>query len=330
VEKASDICPGWRESDQCRIFRTNFTDSCENKWNQTTHRFLFRFPSLTETNSMSAALHTVTFPNGSAVPALGQGTWHMGEAEKERAAEIKALQLGLDLGMTLIDTAEMYSDGEAEKIVGQAISGRRADVHLVSKVYPHNASRKGAVAACERSLRRLKTDYLDLYLLHWRGSIPLQETLSAFGDLRRTGKIRNFGVSNFDKSDMEQIMELPGGGGTATNQVLYNLQRRGIEWDLLPWCRQRRIPIMAYSPIEQGRLLTSLRPFAERRGLSPAQVALAWVLSQEGIIAIPKASNVQHVSENRAAAEIVLSEEDLTELDALYPRPARKVPLEML
>jgi diketogulonate reductase-like aldo/keto reductase len=238
--------------------------------------------------------------------------------------------LGLDLGMTLIDTAEMYSDGEAEKIVGQAISGRRADVHLVSKVYPHNASRKGAVAACERSLRRLKTDYLDLYLLHWRGSIPLQETLSAFEDLRRTGKIRNFGVSNFDKSDMEQIMELPGGDGTATNQVQYNLQRRGIEWDLLPWCRQRRIPIMAYSPIEQGRLLTSLRPFAERRGLSPAQVALAWVLSQEGIIAIPKASNVQHVSENRAAAEIVLSEEDLTELDALYPRPARKVPLEML
>jgi diketogulonate reductase-like aldo/keto reductase len=299
-----------------------------NKWNQTSN--LFCSPSLSKTNSMSAALHTVTFPNGSIVPTLGQGTWHIGEAEKERDAEIKALQLGLDLGMTLIDTAEMYSDGEAEKVVGQAISGRRADVHLVSKVCPHNASRKGAVAACERSLRRLKTDCLDLYLLHWRGSIPLQETLSAFEDLRQTGKIRSFGVSNFDKPDMEQIMELPGGDGTATNQVLYNLQRRGIEWDLLPWCRQRRIPVIAYSPIEQGRLLASLRPFGERRGLSPAQVALAWVLSQEGIIAIPKASNIQHVLENRSAAEIVLSEEDQTELDALYPRPGGKVPLEML
>jgi diketogulonate reductase-like aldo/keto reductase len=292
---------------------------------------LIRFPlAASETNSMSAELRTVTFPNGSVVPVLGQGTWHMGEVEKERAAEIRALQLGLDLGMTLIDTAEMYGDGEAEKVVGQAISGRRADVYIVSKVYPHNASRKGAVAACERSLRRLKTDYLDLYLLHWRGSIPLEETLSAFEDLRRTGKIRNFGVSNFDKSDMEEITELSGGEGTVTNQVLYNLQRRGIEWDLLPWCRQRRIPVMAYSPIEQGRLLASLRPFSARRGLTPAQVALAWVLCQEGIIAIPKASNVQHVSENRSAAEIALSEENLAELDALYPRPVRKVPLEML
>jgi diketogulonate reductase-like aldo/keto reductase len=279
---------------------------------------------------MSSALHTLTFPDGSVVPALGQGTWHIGEVEKQRAAEIKALQLGLDLGMTLIDTAEMYGDGEAEKVVGQAISGRRSEVYLVSKVYPDNASRKGAVAACERSLGRLKTDYLDLYLLHWRGSIPLEETVAAFEDLRRTGKIRNFGVSNFDKSDMEQIMDLSGGDETATNQVLYNLQRRGIEWDLLPWCRQRRIPVMAYSPMEQGRLLASLRPFGERRGLSPARVALAWVLCQEGIIAIPKATDVQHVSENRSAAEIVLSEEDLRELDALYPRPVGKGPLEML
>jgi diketogulonate reductase-like aldo/keto reductase len=279
---------------------------------------------------MSAELHTVTFPNGSAVPVLGQGTWHMGEVKKERTAEINALRSGLDLGMTLIDTAEMYGEGEAERVVGEAISGRRADVHLVSKVYPHNASRKGAVAACERSLRRLKTDYLDLYLLHWRGSVPLEETLSAFEDLRRTGKIRDFGVSNFDRSDMEQIAELSGGGRTATNQILYNLQRRGIEWDLLPWCRQRRIPVMAYSPIEQGRLLASLRPFSERRGLTPAQVALAWVLRQNGVIAIPKASTIQHVSENRSAADVVLSEEELAELDALYPRPARRTPLEML
>lgn len=264
------------------------------------------------------------------MPVLGQGTWHMGEVEKERAAEINALRLGLDLGMTLVDTAEMYADGEAERVVGEAISGRRADVHLVSKVYPHNASRKGTVAACERSLRRLKTDYLDLYLLHWRGSIPLQETLSAFEDLRRTGKIRSFGVSNFDKPDMEQILEIPAGEMTATNQVLYNLQRRGIEWDLLPWCRLRRIPVMAYSPIEQGRLLASLRPFSERRGMTSAQVALAWVLCGEGVIAIPKASNIQHVSENRSAADVVLSEEELAELDALFPRPARKTPLEML
>ena len=275
-------------------------------------------------------MHTVTFPNGSALPVLGQGTWHMGEVEKERAAEINALRLGLDLGMTLVDTAEMYADGEAERVVGEAISGRRADVHLVSKVYPHNASRKGAVAACERSLRRLKTDYLDLYLLHWRGSIPLEETLSAFEDLRRTGKIRSFGVSNFDKPDMEQIMEIPAGEMTATNQVLYNLQRRGIEWDLLPWCRLRRIPVMAYSPIEQGRLLASLRPFSQRRGMTSAKVALAWVLCREGVIAIPKASNIQHVSENRSAADVMLSEEELAELDALFPRPARKTPLEML
>jgi diketogulonate reductase-like aldo/keto reductase len=279
---------------------------------------------------MSSEVRSITLPSGKAVPVLGQGTWHMGEVEKERATEIEALRLGIDLGMTLIDTAEMYGDGEAEKVVGEAISGRRADVYLVSKVYPHNASRKGTVAACERSLRRLRTDYLDLYLLHWRGSIRLEETLSAFEDLQRTSKIRNFGVSNFDKSDMEQITEIPGGERTATDQVLYNLQRRGIEWNLLPWCRQRRIPIMAYSPIEQGRLLTSLRSFSEERGLTPAQAALAWVLHQEGVIAIPKASNIQHVSENRSALDVVFSTDDLAELDALYPRPGENAPLEIL
>jgi diketogulonate reductase-like aldo/keto reductase len=279
---------------------------------------------------MNSELRTVTLPNGRAVPALGQGTWHIGEVEKQRAAEIDALRLGIDLGMTLIDTAEMYGDGEAEKVVGEAISGRRGEVYLVSKVYPHNASRKGAIASCERSLRRLRTDYLDLYLLHWRGSIPLEETLSAFHDLRRTGKIRDFGVSNFDKPDMEQIMEIPGGERTRTDQVLYNLQHRGIEWDLLPWCRERQIPVMAYSPIGQGRLLTSLGPFSEQRGLTPAQAALAWVLCQEEIIAIPKASNSQHVSENRAAADVVLSAEDQAELDRLYPKPTGRTSLEML
>jgi diketogulonate reductase-like aldo/keto reductase len=279
---------------------------------------------------MNAELRTVTLPNGKAVPVLGQGTWHMGESQEERRAELDALRLGIDLGMTLIDTAEMYADGGAEKVVGEAIAGRRDDVYLVSKVYPHNATRKGAIAACERSLRRLKAECLDLYLLHWRGSVPLEETLSAFEDLRSRGKIRDFGVSNFDKSDMEEIMQIPGGERTATNQVLYNLQRRGIESDLLPWCRHRGIPIMAYSPIEQGRLLASLRISSERRGLTPAQVALAWVLSQDGVIAIPKASNIQHVSENRAAADVMLSAQELAELDSLYPRPTRKTSLEML
>jgi diketogulonate reductase-like aldo/keto reductase len=280
--------------------------------------------------TMNSDLRTVALPDGKAVPVLGQGTWHMGEAERERDAEIEALRLGIDLGMTLVDTAEMYADGEAEKIVGEAISGRRGQVYLVSKVYPHNASRKGAVTACERSLRRLKTGYLDLYLLHWRGSIPLEETLSAFGELRRTGKIRDFGVSNFDRPDMEQLTATPGGENTATNQVLYNLKRRGIEWDLLPWCRQRGIPIMAYSPIEQGHQFPQLRAFSERRCLTPAQVALAWVLGQEGVIAIPKARKLQHVSENRAAADVVFTAQELAELDKLYPRPTGKTPLEML
>jgi diketogulonate reductase-like aldo/keto reductase len=279
---------------------------------------------------MSSTLRTITLPSGKIVPALGQGTWHMGELGRKRAAEIKALQCGIDLGMTLIDTAEMYGDGEAEKVVGQAISNRRADVYLVSKVYPHNASREGAIVACERSLQRLKTDYLDLYLLHWRGSIPFEETLSAFESLQRAGKIRDFGVSNFDTSDMEEIMGIGGGERSVTDQVLYNLQRRGIEWDLLGWCRQRRIPVMAYSPIEQGRLLGLLRPFSEGRGLTPAQAALAWVLHQEGVIAIPKSSNIQHVSENRSAAEIVLSVGDLAELDSLFPPPVGKMALEML
>jgi diketogulonate reductase-like aldo/keto reductase len=279
---------------------------------------------------MDSNLRTVALPNGKAVPVLGQGTWHMGEVEREREAEIGALRLGIDLGMTLIDTAEMYADGEAEKIVGEAISGRRGQVYLVSKVYPHNASRKGAITACERSLRRLKTDYLDLYLLHWRGSIPLEETLSAFEELRRTGKIRDFGVSNFDRSDMEELMATSGGENTATNQVLYNLRRRGIERDLLPWCRQRGIPIMAYSPIEQGHQFPQLRAFSEGRGLTPAQVALAWVLGQEGVIAIPKAKKLQHVSENRAAADVGFTAQELAELDKLYPRPTEKTPLEML
>jgi diketogulonate reductase-like aldo/keto reductase len=264
------------------------------------------------------------------MPILGQGTWHMGETSGHRRAEIEALQAGIDLGMNLIDTAEMYANGEAEKVVAEAISGRREEVYLVSKVYPHNATRRGVVAACERSLKRLQTGCLDLYLLHWRGSIPLEETFAGFEDLLRTGKIHDFGVSNFGKSDMEEIGALSGGEKVAVDQVLYNLQRRGIEVDLLPWCRQHAIPIMAYSPIEQGRLLASLRPMTQQLNLTAAQLALAWVLSHEGILAIPKASDVRHVTENRAAADITLSPDTLAELGRMFPGPKKKTPLEML
>ena len=275
-------------------------------------------------------MRTLALPSGKIVSILGQGTWKIGESPGKRATEITALKLGIDLGMTLIDTAEMYGQGGSEEVIGEAIEGRRAEVFLVSKVYPHNADRKGAIAACERSLRRLKTDYLDLYLLHWRGSVPLAETFAAFESLKESGKIRDYGVSNFDRDDMEEAASLPGGEGIVTNQVLYNLIRRGIEWDLLPWCRERAIPIMAYSPVEQGRLPGKLEPLARRRGVSPAQVALAWLLRQEGLIVIPKASNPGHVRENRAAWDLALTERELVELDRLFPPPRNKRGLEIL
>ena len=264
------------------------------------------------------------------MPVLGQGTWGMGENQTSRNAEIAALRLGLDLEMTLIDTAEMYGNGGAEEVVAEAVAGRRSEVFLVSKVYPHNATRRGTVQACERTLRRLKTDYLDLYLLHWRGSIPLDETLGAFQALKQSGKILGYGVSNFDQRDMEWAYAEPGGSQIATDQVLYNLARRGIEWDLLPWCRSRKIPVMAYSPIEQGRPLDRLHSIASGLGATPVQVALAWLLRQEGIVLIPKAANKVHVRENRAALNVVLKDEDLAELDRLFPPPKRKVSLEML
>ena len=272
----------------------------------------------------------LTLPSGKEVPVLGQGTWKMGEDSAKRLSEVAALRLGLDLGMTLIDTAEMYGQGGSEELIAQAISGRRADVFLVSKVYPHNATRQGAVAACDRSLRRLKTDYLDLYLLHWRGSVPLTETIDAFQTLTAAGKIRDYGVSNFDREDMEEAAGVPGGQAIATNQVLYNLMRRSVEWDLLPWCRQRKIPIMAYSPIEQGRLSSKVAALARRRGVTPVQVALALLLHQEGVIVIPKASSQPHVRENHAALDLTLTEADLAELDKLFPAPRRKSSLEML
>jgi diketogulonate reductase-like aldo/keto reductase len=253
----------------------------------------------------------------------------MGEDRAKRQAEITALRLGLDLQMSLIDTAEMYGEGGAEEVIAEAIGGRRAQVFLVSKVYPHNATRQGVVEACGRSLRRLKTDYLDLYLLHWRGSVPLAETLEGFQSLKRAGKIRDYGVSNFDQVDMEKASALPGGGKIAANQVLYNLRRRGIEWDLLPWCRDHGIPVMAYTPIEQGAILDhlQLKRLASRHGATPAQVALAWLLRQEGVVVIPKAGNAEHVRENRAALDLTLADQDLAELDRAFPPPRKKMAL---
>ena len=266
------------------------------------------------------------------MPVLGLGTWKMGESARFRQQEVAALRHGLELGLTLIDTAEMYGQGGAEMVIAEAIANRRSEVFLVSKVYPHNATRQGAIAACERSLQRLQTDYLDLYLLHWRGSVPLSETLEAFETLKQAGKIRGFGVSNFDVKDMEQATALPGGEAIATNQVLYNLMRRGIEWDLLPWCRQRQIPIMAYSPVEQGRLLKHrpLQALAQEKGVSAAQLAIAWLLHQDNVIVIPKAGSPAHVEENRAALDLQLSPADLAALDAAFPPPAQAAALEML
>lgn len=276
-------------------------------------------------------MRTLQLPSGLTIPVLGMGTWRMGENGRNRQSEIDALRHGLNLGLSLIDTAEMYGEGKAEEIIAQAIR-HRSEVFLVSKVYPHNASKRGAIAACERSLKRLNTDYLDLYLLHWRGSVPLAETLEAFQMLQQAGKIRSYGVSNFDVADMEEASQLPGGNSIATNQVLYNLTRRGIELNLLPWCRQRGIPIMAYSPIEQGRLLNhqTLRAIAQEREVTTAQVAIAWLLHQDNVIVIPKSSRIEHVEQNLAALDLRLSAEELATLDAAFPLPTKAVPLEML
>ena len=281
---------------------------------------------------MSADLPMVTLPGGERVPALGQGTWHMGEARRRVEEEAAAVRLGIDLGMTLIDTAEMYGNGGAEEMVARAAEGLRDNLFIVSKVYPHNASRAGVVAACERSLARLRTDRIDLYLLHWRGSIPLTETLVGFQQLQRDGKIRHYGVSNFDHADMAEWVALKGGETVAADQVLYNLSRRGPEWDLLPWCRERGIPIMAYTPLGQGSLLhdRTLTEIARRRNATPAQIALAWLLRQENIIVIPKAARLEHVRDNRGALDVALTEEDLAALDRAFPPPKGKSSLGML
>lgn len=274
--------------------------------------------------------HTVRLPNGITMPTLGQGTWFMGESSSARKDEIAALQHGIDLGMTLIDTAEMYASGGAERVTGEAIAGRRDRIFLVSKVLPGNASKKGTVAALERSLQRLKTDYLDLYLLHWRGGYPLSETFEAMEKLVDAGKIRAYGVSNFDLDDMEEAARYDN-GNICINQVLYNLASRGIEWDLLPWQKKRNIPVMAYSPLYQTRLLKSsgLKRIAEKLSMTPAQLALAWLLHQ-GTIPIPKSSSVRRVEENRKAWDITLDQNVLDELDAIFPPPDRKMPLDVL
>ena len=277
-------------------------------------------------------MRTVTLLNGDTVPALGLGTWGMGEQRTRKAAEVKALQLGLDLGLSLIDTAEMYGEGGAEEVVAEAIAGRRDSVYVVSKVYPHNASATGAIAACERSLRRLKTDTLDLYLLHWRGNIPFDETIGAFEKLKRDGKIRAWGVSNLDDDDMAELLEGAPQDACLTDQVLYHLGERGIEWSLLPASQQQGIAIMAYSPLGQGELLgnAALRKVAAKHEVSPATAALAWVLRQKLVIAIPKASDLDHVRANATAANLVLDDQDLADLDKAFQPPKGPSRLAML
>ncbi|HEX8010467.1 MAG TPA: aldo/keto reductase [Casimicrobiaceae bacterium] len=279
-----------------------------------------------------SSIACLTLRSGASMPALGMGTWRMGERARDRAREVSALHQGLDLGMSLIDTAEMYADGGAEKVVGEAIAGRRDQVFLVSKVYPHHASRRGVVAACKRSLARLKTDRLDLYLLHWRGEVALTETVAGFEQLREDGRIVDWGVSNFDCSDMEELLALPGGTHCAVNQVLYHLRCRGIEWDLLPLCRRHRIAVIAYSPFDEGRLLRNrqLAALAARIGATPAQTALAWLLAQTDVAAIPKAGDPTHVQDNRNALGVNLSPSLHAEIDRIFPPPTRATPLRMI
>jgi diketogulonate reductase-like aldo/keto reductase len=276
-------------------------------------------------------MRAVTLKSGDKVPVLGLGTWHMGERRSERAAEVAAIRLGLDLGLTLIDTAEMYGDGGAEEAIAEAIAGRREGLFIVSKVYPHNASRAGAIAACERSLKRLKTDRLELYLLHWRGSVPLAETVEAFERLKAGGKIRNWGVSNLDTGDMVELAGVPSGGNCAANQVLYHLGSRGIEWRLIDACRKDKVMVMAYSPLGQGPLLgePALKAIAGKHGVDPGAVALAWVLRRPGVVAIPKAVRPEHVRANLRALKVKLDVDDIQALDAAFPPPRRAAPLDM-
>ncbi|WP_159888511.1 aldo/keto reductase [Paenibacillus puerhi] len=285
----------------------------------------------------SSEIQGVRLPDGTRLPRLGQGTWHIGDRPAKRKEELRTLRRGVELGLTLIDTAEMYGDGRAEELVGEAVAGLRDSVFLVSKVYPHNAGRHRLARSCEDSLKRLKTDRLDLYLLHWRGNVPFSETIEAMEKLVREGKIMRWGVSNLDTADMKELLAIPGGGGCMTNQVLYHLGSRGIEYDLLPWQRERAMPIMAYCPLAQAGSLRQelvhnpvVKEIAAGHGITPFQLLLAWCIRDEDVIAIPKASSVQHVEDNAAAARIKLTEEELSLLDRAFPGPARKVPLDIV
>jgi diketogulonate reductase-like aldo/keto reductase len=281
---------------------------------------------------MPSQIPTATLPTGEHIPAFGQGTWEMGESPRTRKAEIAALRKGVDLGMTLIDTAEMYGDGESEKLIAEALKDRRDELFIVSKVYPHNGSESGVKAACERSLKRLQTDRIDLYLLHWRGGEHLEGAVAGFEKLKADGKIRHWGVSNFDTDDMVELFALDGGPVCATNQILYNVARRGPEFDLLPWLRDRKMPAMAYSPVDHARLprKSILDDIAKTRGVSVFQVALAWVLQQPEVIAIPKAASVEHVEDNAAALHLALSSDELKQIDTHFKPPKSKRSLEML
>jgi diketogulonate reductase-like aldo/keto reductase len=274
----------------------------------------------------------ITLKSGAKVPALGLGTWHMGERSNNKAAEVRALKAGIDLGMTLIDTAEMYGEGGAEEVVGEAMAGLRDELFLVSKVYPHNASKAGAIAACERSLKRMGVDKIDLYLLHWRGSYPLAETVGAFETLKTQGKIGSWGVSNFDNDDMAELALVNHGAGCVTNQVLYHLGERGIEYELLPECRRSNVMVMAYSPLGQGDILrnATLASIAQKHAVTPAAIALAFILREPNVVAIPKATHLDHVAANAKATAIQLDADDLVALDLAFPPPRRKYPLAML
>ena len=283
---------------------------------------------------MSIGMDAFRLPNGTPASRLGQGAWQIGEDKRKRAAEQDALRVGLDLGLNLIDTAEMYGNGRSEELIAEVIKPRREHVYLVSKVLPENASRRGTIAACEQSLKRLKTDYLDLYLLHWRGSVPLEQTLDAFTALRDRGSIRHYGVSNFDVDDVAEAQTLAGGPAIATNQVLYNLEQRGVEWALLPWSRQNAMPLMAYSPLgsDSRRLRTHpvLKAMAARLGATPSRIALAWLLRHPDVVVIPKASSEAHVRDNCAALTLELTAKDLEEIDRSFPPPKRAAPLAMI
>ena len=280
----------------------------------------------------STGIGRVALPSGERIGALGQGTWYLGENPATRAAEIAALRTGLDLGLTVVDTAEMYGQGASEILVGEALAGRRDEVFLVDKVLPNHATAAGTIRACRQSLARLGTDRIDLYLLHWRSTVPLAETLAGFAELIDAGAIRYWGVSNFDIDDMTELVNVAGGATVSTDQILYNLTRRGPEYDLIPWLRRNRLPVMAYSPVEQGRLLhePTLAAIARRHDATSAQIALAWVLRNDGVTTIPRSGNPEHVRENAAALDIRLTTEDLAALDGVFPPPRRPMPLEVL